>query len=163
MNEKQPSNTIPDSYQEHPIENARPIWTVRRSNGDIESGWIETGRGIHNGIDYARVFKSTQDGEFLTKNVPLAELQELQEQKHKEAREAKFADLALESSGVEGPRDAIEQQVEALSETDKIALWQYANAIHDNEINNSLSKMSSEARAIAADYRESWQRRKTGE
>lgn len=77
-----------------------------------------------------------------------------------EAATNDLADKGLEIGGVESPENDIEQKVGALSEADKIALWQYAVALHDYEINNSLSKMSREARPLAADYREAWQKRK---
>lgn len=77
MNEKQSSaNANKFSYHEADSEHATNIWTVRRTNGKLETSWIEIGRGTkENGDMFVRVMSDRPDGSQLEKDIPLAELE----------------------------------------------------------------------------------------
>lgn len=94
-----PSPKTPDTYADHPIDQRLRAWAVRRSSGEIEKGWLEEGRGVKNGVEFARLIKQDAEGQVLTKNVPLESLnslkEELDEEKLKQVRKDKLAGAVI--------------------------------------------------------------------
>lgn len=93
MNEKQVTSPSTDksSYHEADPEHAAKIWTVRRTSGNLETGWIEVGRGTNpNGEVFVRMVSVQPDGPPLEKDALLSELAAI--------RDAQFGQRAVSAA-----------------------------------------------------------------